>query len=401
MNSRAAPPRGARVKPIGIDLHMRTILSAAATLTLLLGGALGAPSACAEEYVIGIFTPRTGSAAKLGGTMRNGIALALEEAEDRGHFREGVHLSLKDYDDNAAPEVLAQRTEKLVRDNEIVLVIGPVFSTHAEVMAQYANRHAFPMLTPAVSAGVTDTGTWAFRSGVSPYRLIEDMTRGALSRLQARKVAVVYPAGNAGFASQAASVSRVVAQAGRLLVGQVGIDTDEQSFTDTAAALRTVSPDVIFFCMDAEPAGVLASRLRRAGVVNARLVFGPPAAQPALLEVGRQSVENALVVTDYLPELAGAQNKAFVAAYTQRFGKAPDRWAGLGYATGLIAAEAIRNAGPAPNRASVRAALERGTSFTLPLGQSKWTMDLHHEPRYAPAFFTIRGGAFAPLPDSP
>lgn len=363
---------------------------------------LAAAPAWSEEYVVMILSPLSGEYRSLGQTTRNGIALALEQAEDRGRFREGVRLSLRDFDDNARPEVLAARTEKQVRENEAILVIGPMFSPQAEQMAESARRHAFPMLTPAVSEGVTITSTWAFRSGASPYRLIDGMVRGAVDSARVRKIAVVFPEGNPGFESQARTVARVGAQLGKLIVGEVSIADNEEAFAESAAALKSVAPDLIFICMDAEPAGVLASRLRRAGLPAAsRLVFGPAAAQPALLEVGGDAVEGALVATDYLPELPGAQNQAFVAAYRERYGKAPDRWAGIGYATGLIAAEAVRNAGPAPTRSLVREALERGTSLTLPLGQSKWSMGLRHEPSYAPAFFRISAGAFVPVQATP
>lgn len=369
---------------------------------LALALCLSAACAQADEYVIMILSPLSGEYRSLGQTTRNGIALALEQAEDRGRFREGVRLSLRDFDDNAPPEALAARTEKQVRENEAILVIGPMFSPQAEQMAESAKRHTFPMLTPAVSEGITITSPWAFRSGASPYRLIEGMVRGAIGTLRPRKIAVVYPEGNPGFESQSRTVARVAAQMGKLVVGEIAINDSEEGYVENALALKSVAPDLVFVCMDAEPAAVLASRLRRAGVpASTRLVFAPAAAQPALLEVGGDAVEGALVATDYLPELPGAQNQAFVAAYRERYGKAPDRWAGIGYATGLIAAEAVRNAGPAPTRALVREALERGTSLTLPLGQSKWSMGLRHEPNYAPAFFSIRAGAFVPFQVGP
>jgi len=360
--------------------------------------AFAATDSLADEYVIAILTPLSGAWVTLGRTMRNGIALALEEAEDGGRFRQGVHLSLKDYDDNLDPAALAKRTERMVHENDAILVIGPMFSTRAEFLATTANRYSFPLLTPAVSEGVTAAGPWAFRSSVSPHRLIESMTRGAIESTGARKIAVVYPAGNAGFQAQASTVASTAMQMRKLVVGEVGLNEGDQSFADTADSLRSVPVDLIFICMDAEPAGVLASRLRRAGLPKStRLVFGPTAATPALLQVGREYVEDAIVVTDYLPELPGEQNKAFVAAYTQRFSMPPDRWAGIGYATGVIAAEAVRNTGPSPSRALMREALERGVRITAPIGKSRWTMGPHHEPQYAPAFFTVRSGAFVPM----
>lgn len=360
--------------------------------------ALAPACACADEYVVGILSPLTGDWAGLGQTIRNGITLALEQAEDRGLFREGVRLSLKNYDDNIAPEMLGPRMEKFVRENDAILLIGPIFSPQAEAVATTANRFAFPILSPAVSEGVTASGSWAFRSSVSPHRLIEEMAGSVIDTLRARKVAVVYAAGNAGFESQAHAVAQVGIKMGKLIVGEIAVGEEERVFVETAASLKSVAPDIVFVLMDAEPAGVFASRLRRAGVPPAtRLVFGPAAAAPALLQVGREYVENAIVATDYLPELPGIQNQAFVAAYQGRYGKRPDRYAGIGYATGMIAAEAVRNAGPAPTRALMREALERGTSLTLPLGQSKWTMGARHEPQYAPALFNIRGGRFVPL----
>lgn len=358
---------------------------------------LAAPWSMADEYVIGILTPLSGEWVPLGQTMRNGIALALEQAEDRGYFREGVRLSLKNIDDNVAPELLAQQAEKFVRETDAILLIGPMLSPPAEVVATSANRRAFPLLSPAVSEGITASGAWAFRSGMSPYRLVEAMARTVITDLRARKIAAVYAAGNPGFQSQANTVVQVGTKMGKLIVGEIALGDDETGFIETSASLKSVAPDIVFVFMDAEPAGVLASRLRRAGVPpSTRLVFGPAAANPALLQVGREYVENAVVATDYLPELPGAQNQAFVTAYRGRYGKAPDRYAGLGFATGMIAAEAVRNAGPAPTRALMREALERGTSLTLPLGQSKWTMGPRHEPLYAPAMFNIRKGTFVP-----
>lgn len=330
--------------------------------------------------------------------MRRGIALALEQAEDSGRFRQGVRLSLQDYDDNQLPAELARNTQRMVQDNDAILVLGPIFSPQAEPLAGIANRYGFPMLSPAISEAVTLAGPWSFRSSASPTRLLEAMTRTAISTTRARRIAVVYAAGNAGFDAQARTIARVAGQLGRLVVGELGMAADDSSFEDTAAALSSTPADLIFICMDAEPAAVLASRLRRAGVPAAsRFVFTPAAAQPALLEVGREYVENSLVAADYLPELPGELNKAFVASYRQRYGQAPDRWAGIGYTTGMIAAEGIRNAGPRPTRALVREGLERVSRLAVPLGDGKWTQALRHEPQYGPAFFTARGGAFVPL----
>ncbi|HEY4373249.1 MAG TPA: ABC transporter substrate-binding protein [Burkholderiales bacterium] len=359
----------------------------------------GVPAARADEYVVGILTPATGDWSPIGKSMRNGIALALEQAEDHGRFREGVRLSLQDYDENQAPAELAERTQRMVQANDAILVIGPMFSSHAQWVAATANRYSFPLLSPAISENVNAAGPWSFRSSVSPHFMIEAMARSAFTGTNAKKIAIVYPAGNAGFQAQAAVISRIATQMHRLVTAEIMMPSaDDTAFEDTAATLATAQADLLFICMDAEPAAVLASRLRRAGVPkSSRFVFTPAAAQPALLQVGHEYVENALVAADYLPQLPGELNKAFVASYQKRYGALPDRWAGIGFTTGLIAAEGIRNAGPRPSRQLVRDGLERVLNLSVPMGDGKWMMGPRHEPRYGPAFFTIRNGEFVPF----
>lgn len=361
-----------------------------------------APAVHADEYAIGILAPLTGPWAPLGTALRNGITLALEEAEDAGTFREGIKLSLKALDDAGRPAAIADRAAKFVRDEAAILLVGPAFSAQAEAVALAANRDRFPMLSPAVSPGVTLAGVWSFRTGASPYQMIDAFSSYLMKVQRPKKIAVAYAAGNAGFKSQAEAFSRSVSRQGGLVVADLSVGESENFFSSAAASISTVDPDLVMLFLDAEPAAALAVQLRKAGLQErTRLAFAPAAAQPALIRIGGDAVENALLATDYLPELPGGQNRAFVAAFRQRFGGTPDRWAGIGYTTGLIAAEAIRHAGPGPNRQTVRLALERVSSLAVPLGGLTWQQDMHRNPHYAPALFTIRAGAFVPLQAQP
>jgi len=359
-------------------------------------------AAHADEYVVGILAPLTGPWATLGTALRNGITLALEQAEDAGTFREGVNLSLKALDDAGPPAEIAESAGKFVRDEDAVLLVGPAFSAQAEAVAAAANRDRFPMLSPAVSPGVTLAGAWAFRTGASPHQMIDAFSSYLMKAHRPKKIAIAYAGGNAGFKSQAEAFSRSVSHQGGLIVAEIGVGESDDYFAAAAGSINTADPDLVIVCMDAEPAAALAVQLRKAGLPErTHLAFAPAAAQPALIRIGGAAVENALLATDYLPELPGEQNKAFVAAFRGRFGSTPDRWAGIGYATGLIAAEAIRHAGPGPNRQTVRLALERVSSLAVPLGGLTWQQDSHRNPRYAPALFAIRAGAFVSLEAHP
>lgn len=352
---------------------------------------LASTGAFAFEAVIGIVAPRSGPPGMLGIAMANGVTLALERAEDGGLLPEGVEVSLKQLDEHLPPRELAGRIADFALDQDAVMVIGPMSSPAAEVVARLANAQGIPLLTPAISERITRSGAWAFRSTPSPLETTRQFAEFLKKSTAAKAPRVVFPADNPGYAALATTLTQILG--GR----SMAIAPTPAGIEAAATTLAEEAADLIVGCLDAEPAGALAAAvaMRQAGP-GRQWAFCPAAAQPALLRTGGDAVAGALVATDYLPQLSGEANRIFVAAYEQRFGIAPDRWAGIGYTAGLIASEALRHAGPAPNRKTLRLALERTGPLAVPIGGGTWSQDEHRNPRYAPAFFRVRDGRFVP-----
>jgi branched-chain amino acid transport system substrate-binding protein len=358
---------------------------------------LGHSFALANEFVVGVSVPLSGPGGAMGPSFRNGIELALEQAEDGGRFRDNVQLSLRAIDD-AGPDGV-DRLVRFVSEEEAILVVGPVYSVPAVAAAAYANRLGFPILTPAVSEGVNRAGPWSFRVSPGPRELLEYFAHYLVRERSPAKVVVVYAAANAGYRAQAGYLTAVFGEA---VAREAPVAAGETAIEALAATLAGEAPDLVVVCLDPEVAGSFARSLRGLpGGAAPQLAFVPAAAQPSLLRTGGMGVEGALLAVDYLPELPGAQNAAFVEAYRARYARMPDRYAGLGYATGLVAVEAIVKTGPAPGRQTVRVALERILSLPLPLGQSDWQVDGYRNPHFSPAIFTVQDGRFVPLLPKP
>lgn len=393
-----------------------------------------APAGQAEQ-VVGVFAPLTGAHAPIGQSIRNGVVLALEQAEDGGLFGE-VRLSIRTLDDSGTPQAVAERIAKFVRDEQAILVIGPAISAHAEAAADRANHAQFPLLAPGGSEGINAKGKWAFRLSMSPYKTLHALAAYAVA-LQAGapgspvrastsadtpaggRLALVHAKGNPGYASQAAEFRTAAVRAGARVAGQFEADVASDFVALTAAAVRAAGADVVFFAMDAEPAAALAYEIATpahaapspapggtgsdAGQHGRPLfVFPPAAAQPALARIGRAAVEGALTAADYLPEAPLEGNDRFRNAYRSRFGAEADSWSGVGYAAGQLAAEAIRNAGPSPNTHTVRLALERVTQAKLLIGGGHWQQDGARNPLYTPQMYRLSGGRLVPaVPAAP
>ena len=407
--------------------HLRaSALCCAALLTLV-------PLTAQSEHVVGVFAPLTGPHAPIGRSMRNGVVLALEQAEDSGQFGD-VRLSIRTLDDSGAPKVVAAQVVKFVRDELAVLVIGPVVSAQAEAAADLANHARFPLLAPGASAGITATGRWAFRLTMSPYKTLHALAAHAMAtplavgagsdaasgsgdaRTAARRLVLVQAKGNRGYASQAAEFRAAAVRAGANLVGVIDVDTGADFLVKVANAVRDTGANMVFFSMDAEPGAALAQAIATlhgpmadalsssAGATNRTgnasgplFVFAPAAAQAALARIGGAALEGALTASDYLPEALSERNQRFRTAYRKRFGEDADAWAGTGFATGQVAVEAIRNAGPNPSAETVRLALERVNNLETLMGQGRWQQDASRNPTYTPQIYVMRGGQLVPV----
>ena len=380
-------------------------------LPALLATVLAAlPLAGRAEHVVGVFAPLTGPHAPIGQSLRNGVVLALEQAEDSGRFGD-VRLSIRTVDDSGPPKAVAERVTKFVRDEIAILVIGPAVSSQAEAAADLANHVRFPLLALGASEGVTATGKWAFRLTMSPYKTLHALAAQAFAARTGQRLALVHAKGNRGYASQAAEFRAAAVRAGARVVGEFEVDVASDFLSAGGAAVRDTAADVVFFAMDAEPGAALAYAIAAPGqpalgdvapaaanpAKRPLFVFTPAAAQAALARIGGAAVEQALTAADYLPEAQSEANTRFRAAYQARFGEPANAWAGTGFAAGQLAAEAIRNAGPNPTPETVRLALERVNDIELLIGRGRWRQDAERNPAYATQLYVVRDGKLAPL----
>lgn len=370
------------------------------------------PDNARAEYVVGVAAPLSGPHAQIGRSMRNGAALALELAEDGGKFGD-VRLSIRSVDDAGSPKEVAERIARFVRDELAILVIGPTLSMHAEAAADLANHAKFPLLAPGTSEGINATGRWAFRLSMSPYRTLHALAAAAMAAGGGKKLALLHMQENRGYASQAAEFRLAAERLGASVALARPVNINADFIEEAAKSVRQSGADIVFFAMDAEPGAAIARALEADGLAEGkpdsdiranppgsrlRLVFAPAAAQPALLRIGGPAVEGALTAADYLVDNPSPDNAGFRNAYRARYGIEADNWAGVGFAAGQLAAEAVRNAGPSPDWGTVRIALERINDLPVLLGAGPWKQDALRNPTYAPQLYEVRQGKWVALP---
>jgi len=135
------------MKPISIT---RNALLAAGAAALAIGAGVSANAKImGDTIVIGSAISLTGKYSTAGVHTKNGYDLAVKKINEAGGVKIGgksYKLSIKYYDDESTPLRTAQLTERLIKQDDIKLMLGPYSSATTKAMAPIAEKYRVPMV---------------------------------------------------------------------------------------------------------------------------------------------------------------------------------------------------------------------------------------------------------------
>src|SRR6185503_7180329 len=103
---------------------LRLFLSAASAISVL---AWAAPSANAQEYVLGLSVPLSGQTAFIGESALKAIRLKVEQINEGGGIH-GHKIRLDAQDDKCDPTTGVNIAQRFVNDDNVVGMLGPFCS---------------------------------------------------------------------------------------------------------------------------------------------------------------------------------------------------------------------------------------------------------------------------------
>lgn len=288
---------------------------------------------------IGMLTPTSGDLAQYGIAVKNAAEMAVKEINDAGGIN-GATLELIAYDNEADPTKSINLFNKLVEQDKIVALVGPVISGTSLVVGPLANDAQIPMLSPtATNADVTVGLDYVFRACyIDPYqgRVVAKFAAenlGAKKAVIFRNVSNDYSIGLADAFTDAFTGEIVADEA------YTGEDNDFKAIISKIASLN---PEVIFIPDYFNTVGLIAKQLNEAGVKATLLggdgwdgIQGDYAA-----EVEGGYFANHYSTTDESPLV---QN--FIKSYQETYNEVPNALAALSYDATKVMAAAIAKAG--------------------------------------------------------
>ncbi|MEI6109822.1 MAG: ABC transporter substrate-binding protein [Actinomycetes bacterium] len=349
----------------------------------------------ADEYTIGVMQSLTGAVAFAGVPGTNGIRLAVDEINTSGFL--GPHKLKILVEDTAFDKSQAiSITNRFARQTEALMIIGPTSTPEALTTGPLVNNLKIPQFTFATFSAIPESGPFSFKgSRDSGGKFADALVEYASNKLGVKKCSIVFDRSADGWVGQAKDLRTRLKTASIEIVSDDSIATSDTDFTGVGTKLATVGPDCLFLSMAVEQAASVVVQAKQSGMSEKTKILAFQAeASPPWIEIGGKAIEGSIVVSDVDLNGINDEGRRFVADYIKRYNMKPTNFAAVAYAMTKVAAIAIRNAGPKPDREKVRSELAKIKNVPSILGRGLFSMDAKRTGEYDVVLLTVKNGAF-------
>ncbi|MBI3359380.1 MAG: branched-chain amino acid ABC transporter substrate-binding protein [Nitrospirae bacterium] len=278
----------------------------------------------AAEIVIGTAGPMTGDQSKLGGDVKNGVLLAVDEWNDKGGIG-GMKIRLEVGDDQHDPKQAVSVANKMVNMG-IIGMVGH-FNSSASIPASSVYQSAgIPMITPgSTNPKLTDQGyKTVFRVCGRDDQQGKVAAQFAAHSFHAKKIAILHDKTTYGqglaeeFQKSILSVGAPLTAPSIEIVSFDGITQGDKDFRGILTSLKGKNPDLFFFGGIFPEGGLLVKQAREIGLM-APMMSGDGVIDPKFIEIAGEAAEGTYLTFTPDPEkIPNAQ--PFLKKYKTRHG---------------------------------------------------------------------------------
>lgn len=354
-----------------------------------------------STYKIGALLPLSGRQAPLGQAVVAGLRLALS--------KEKIELVLADT--GPTKDSLKLAFERLVLEDRVVAVVGPVGGEDGELVAQWSVQYGVPNINLAARAGIVEQGNYVFRTALTPEKQVKALVKYAVEKLNAKRFAILFPEDNFG-ETYAREYFNAVRKAGARVTAAESYDPNQTDFKAqidnmTGKAFpayrqqelknmylaeeerlgRPLTPrdrakielppivdfEVLFIPDTYKPLGQIIPALLYADVKDPILLGPATWKNPKLLDRAGQYLSRAVFVDAFAPDRQNNVTQEFIEQFQINNGIVPNSLNAIGYDVGLALVVANKNFSTQSNsRETLRARLEGLGEIQGVLGKHTW-----------------------------
>jgi len=342
-----------------IPNHLRRV-GAIATAAVAAGALLFAGMALAQpagKIKVGLMLPYTGTFAALGTAITNGFKLAIEENGGKLAGREIEYFTV---DDESDPAKAPDNANKLIKRDQVDVLVGTVHSGVALAMSKVARDNNTLLIIPNAGADeITGPLCAANVFRVSFSNSQPGIAMGQVMAEQKKKTAVTitwkYAAGEESIGGFKESFKK----GGGKVVKELYLPFPQVEFQPLLTEIASLKPDVVYAFFAGGGAVKFVKDYAAAGLNKTIPLVGPGFLTDGTLEAQGDAAQGLLTTMHYGDGVNNPKNSAFRAAYLKAFKTEPDVYAVQGYdAAQLLIAGANAVKGDMSKRAEMVKAME-------------------------------------------
>jgi branched-chain amino acid transport system substrate-binding protein len=353
-------------------MNVKPTLAALAAALLL-----AAPLAQAQEKLkVGFMLPYTGTYAALGNAIENGFRLYLAE---QGGKLGGREVEFMKVDDESDPSKATDNVGKLIKRDNVDVIVGTVHSGVAMAMAKAAKESGKLLIVPNAGADAITGAMCApniFRSSFSNWQ--SSYAMGAVAAKKGHKTAITISWKYAAGDEMTAAFKEGFEKAGGKVLKHLSLPFPGVEFQALITDIAASKPDAVFGFFAGGGAVKFVKDYAGAGLKKDIPLYGPGFLTDGTLEAQGEAAQGILTTLHYADTVANARDNSFRVAYIKAYKAVPDVYAVQGYdAAQMLATGLTASKGDASKTAEFAAALEKA-KIDSPRGA--FTLSKSHNP---------------------
>jgi len=336
-----------------------------------------APAAHAQNKVkVGFMLPYTGTYAALGNAIENGFRLYVQEQGGKLGGREIEYFKV---DDESEPSKAVDNMNKLIKRDNVDVVVGTVHSGVVMAMAKVAKDTNTLLVIPNAGARAVTGPMCApniFRASFSNWQ--PGYAMGKVAGEQGKKKVVTITWKYAAGDESVEGFKDGIKASGGEVVKELTLPFPQVEFQPLLTEIAAAKPDAVYAFFAGGGAVKFVKDYAAAGLSKTIPLYGPGFLTDGTLEAQGDSAQGLLTTLHYADGLDIPKDKTFRAAYQAAYKSAPDVYAVQGYDSAQllgIGLSAVK--GDVAKRSELIAAMEKA-KIDSPRGT--FTLSKSHEP---------------------
>ncbi len=329
-----------------------------------------------QKLKVGLMLPATGTFAALGTAIENGFKLYV--AENGGKLG-GREIEFVNVDDESDPSKATDNINKLIKRDNVDVVVGTVHSGVAMAMAKVAKDTGTLLIVPNAGANAVTGPMCAkniFRSSFTNaqpgYAMGEVLAKKGIKRVVT--ITWNYAAG----AESVGGFKEAFEKGGGKVVEELGLPFPNVEFQALLTQIASIKPDAVYTFFAGGGAVKFVKDYAAAGLKTSIPLYGAGFLTDGTLAAQGEAAQGIQTTLHYADSLGTPRDMAFRTAYATTYKLQPDVYAVQGYdAAQILGIGLAATKGDVKNKDAFAAAVQKAT-INSPRGPFK--MSPTHNP---------------------